>query len=134
MSTSSRARGPTISAMPRGVSADRRNTPRELGTDQTLVHDHVVERFSGKNLRTDGLRVGNEEMSRLERGSTICLRHTSIMHASKSTGRELSYSINSFILAGRSAALSHRIAWTPIDFASVTKSGFDITPYGWRAL
>lgn len=47
--------------------------------------------------------------------------------ASKTMGLLLSYSINSFILAGRSAIESHRIALTPMASANFTKSGFFIS-------
>jgi hypothetical protein len=41
--------------------------------------------------------------------------------ASRSTGFELSYSMNSFIAAGKSLAESQRRAWTPIAFARAYK-------------
>ena len=116
--------------------------------------DMQTKRNARLALQASGLRTGGEAYAFIKpSGSYLSIRDlcricscsalpagtigktcsfVSTTHSS-STGRLLSYSRNSFIFSGSSAALFTRIACTPIARASATKSGFVMRVCAYRA-
>jgi len=102
-------------------------------THERRVQHELVQRLAGRDHREDVLRLrgGPRERERVspaqagsQRGETRGGGRTLTTRASKRTGFWLSYSMNSFILAGSSSTESQRMACTPMAFARATKSGF----------